>query len=344
MKSFSLNQDTVSPGSADRQVVDPPAPGEHLASPATQATLRIQNRALAAARALLHEEGFVELMQPMIGPFTDPGVRGSKQVDVDYYGHRYKLMTSGIFYKQASLVAFEKIFYIAPNVRLEPPHTRATTRHLAEFNQLDVEVRDASRDDVMALAERLVVTAVETVCDEAPDDLAVLGRDAESLRGAVTRRFKRVTHDDAVRELQGLGYPQSPDAEIEWAGEELLSERVTEPFFVVDYPRGCRGFYDREVEPGAGVLNNFDMLAPEGYGEMASGGEREFEYAAIVERIRETGENPGKYGWYLDLARQGLPASAGFGIGVERLTRFLGGLDEIWQASAFPKLPGIAAP
>ena len=92
------------------------------------------------------------------------------------------------------------------------------------------------------------------------------------------------------------------------------------------------------------MLRNFDLLMPEGYGELCSGSEREFEYARIVTRMRETGENPAKYGWYLDMVRQGIPDSAGFGIGLERLTRYLAGLDAVWQASAYPKLPGVVSP
>ena len=103
----------------------------------------------------------MELLPPIIGPVTDPGCAGAKQVDVDFYGHRYKLMTSAILYKQASLLAFDKIFFIAPNVRLEPLETASTGRHLVEFHQIDVEVADASRDDAMALVEDLVRTSYD---------------------------------------------------------------------------------------------------------------------------------------------------------------------------------------
>lgn len=91
------------------------------------------------------------------------------------------------------------------------------------------------------------------------------------------------------------------------------------------------------------MLRNFDLIAPEGYGELASGSEREHDYAALVTRMRETGENPAKYGWYLDLARRGIPASSGFGIGLERLTRYVTGRAAAWEASAYPKLPGVVS-
>jgi asparaginyl-tRNA synthetase len=317
---------------------------EHLTSETTRTVLRIQSRLLTATREFLYGLGFVELLPPIMGPVTDPGTRGSKQVDVDFYGHRYKLMTSAILYKQASLLAFDKIFYIAPNVRLEPTETAVTHRHLAEFHQIDVEIGDGKRADAMRVAEDLVSFVVDSIVRKMPAELELLGRDRDAFAELLRGPFGTMKHADAVADLLGLGHPQNPDAEIDWRGEEILSAKASRPFFVVDYPKGSRGFYDREDEAHPGRLTNFDLLAPEGYGELASGSEREFDYAKLVTRMRETGENPAKYGWYLDLARDGIPASAGFGMGVERLTRYVTGRSAVWQASAFPKLPGVRSP
>jgi asparaginyl-tRNA synthetase len=299
---------------------------------------------LAGAREYLAAEGFVELLPPVIGPVTDPGARGAKQVDVDYYGHRYKLMTSSILYKQAALTAFDKIFYVAPNVRLEPPETAGTGRHLAEFHQLDVEIAGGRREDAMRTIQGVLSFAVERAVSALPDELAVLGRDPDAFATLQGGPFDQVRHADAVATLIGLGHGQNPDGEIDWPGERMLSEKADRPFFIVDYPKGSRGFYDKEDPDRPGVLNNFDLILPGGYGEISSGSEREADYSRIVGRIRETGENPAKYEWYLDLVRAGIPGSAGFGVGVERLTRYVAGLESVWQASAFPKLPGVVAP
>ena len=153
-----------------------------------------------------------------------------------------------------------------------------------------------------------------------------------------------MSHRDAVARLQGLLHGQSADAEIDWEGEKLISEQTDRPFFIVDYPKGSRGFTDGESAVEPGVLRNFDLIASDGFGELASGGERTYEYRTMIERMRETGENPAKYKWYLDLAKEGLRPSAGFGLGLERVTRYVAGLDAVWQANAYPKLPGIAAP
>jgi asparaginyl-tRNA synthetase len=322
----------------------PSSPREHLSSPVTRSALRIQNRMLTAAREYLTGQGFFELLPPIIGPVTDPGARGAKQVDVDYYGHRYKLMTSAILYKQATLTAFDKIYCIAPNVRLEPLETARTDRHLAEFHQIDVEVAGASREDIMTLAEGLVGHVAQQVIEHLPGELDRLGRDTSLFAGLLAGSFERRSHADAVADLHDLGHDQSPDAEINWPGEAMLSRKASKPFFITDYPKGSRGFYDKESPDRPGYLRNFDLIAPEGYGEMCSGSERDHDYATIISRIRETGENPAKYGWYLQMLREGIPGSAGFGIGLERFTRYIAGLDSVWQASAYPKIPGVASP
>jgi asparaginyl-tRNA synthetase len=253
-------------------------------------------------------------------------------------------MTSAILYKQASLTAFDKIFCIAPNVRLEPLETAQTSRHLAEFHQIDVEMAEASRDDIMHLAERLVSYVVGEVIARQRDELDGLGRDVGAFTPLLSGSFGRRTHSEAVADLHGLGHPQNPDAEIDWEGEAMLSAKADRPFFITDYPKGSRGFYDRENRERPGFLQNFDLIAPEGYGELCSGSQRENDYATIISRMRETGENPAKYGWYLQMVRDGIPGSAGFGIGVERLTRYIAGLHSVWQASAYPKVPGVASP
>jgi asparaginyl-tRNA synthetase len=337
----------VVPLAARQTVTDhrlPPDPATHLASPITRAAQLVQQCVLRAARSHLAGQGFAELLPPIIGPVTDPGGRGAKQADVDYYGHSYKLMTSGILYKQASLRAFDRIFFIAPNVRMEPLETVDTHRHLAEFHQIDVEAAGFGYHDAMDLAEGLLHAVVQAVLQECGAELATLGRDLGPLTRVGTVSGPRIRHEDAVRMLREAGHPQNPDTEIDWTAERLLSERADRPWFITNYPKGSRGFYDREDPDAPGSLRNFDLLVGEGFGEIASGGEREADYPVVVTRMRETGENPAKYAWYLTLAREGLLPSAGFGIGLERLVRYLCGLPSVWQASAYPKVPGVAAP
>jgi len=115
------------------------------------------------------------------------------------------------------------------------------------------------------------------------------------------------------------------------------------PFFIYDYPKGSRGFYDREDPKRPGILRDFDMIYPEGFGEAASGAERETDYETVASKMKP-GENPESYEWYMEMLKIGIPQTAGFGIGVERLTRCICGLRSIWPAMPFPKVAGIWSP
>ena len=308
--------------------------------PKMRAVLRVQDEALSALRDYLRSNGFVEILAPIIGPVTDPGIRGAKQAVIDYYGHRYKIMSSMILYKQMAILAHPKVFALSPNVRLEPVEALHTGRHLTEFRQVDVEMADVSYDDAMKVAEELLAYVCARVRESCSDELASLGRE---LRVPKTP-FKRLTYDEVHDILTDMGYKFRYGEEIPWEAEEAISREFEEPFFVIDYPISARGFYDREDPARPGILRDFDMMYPEGYGEAVSGGEREYTYEKVLARMRMTGEDPSDYGWYLDMLKEGIPPSAGFGIGVERLTRFLCGLKYIWEAVPFPKLPNLLSP
>lgn len=315
-------------------------PWTHLQNPRTRLALRIQHRLTDALRAELTKTGFVELLAPIVGPVTDPGIRGAKQGVIDYYGREYRVMSSGILYKQLALHAFDRIFFNAPNLRMEPPETAGTGRHLAEFYQVDVEIARASYEQAMDAAERLVTTATAIIAREFGPELREHGHELKPLRGP----FPRLTHAECVAKLHAAGREQDPRAEIRWPEEEFLSAQADTAFFIRDYPKGSRGFYDQEDPQRPGILRDFDLILPGGYGEVVSGAEREYRYERVLARMRETGENPAKYGWYVEMLRAGLPPSSGFGIGVERFTRFLVGVDAVWKARPWPKVPGQPCP
>jgi asparaginyl-tRNA synthetase len=302
--------------------------------------LKVQDQILTSLRDFLRKEGFIEILAPIIGPATDPGIRGAKQASIQYYGAPFKVMSSMILYKQMAISSFEKIFALSPNIRLEPVESVKTARHLAEFRQLDLEMVYASYGDAMNLAERLLMSVVRDVRENCSEDLKALGRELEEVCGA----FKRLTHKQAVDLLRSKGYTVGYIEEIPWDAEATLSAMHDEPFFIYDYPLVSRGFYDREDPVRPGILRDFDMLYPEGFGEAISGGEREHTYKGVLKRMKLTGVDPEEYGWYLQMLKEGVPPSVGFGIGVERLTRWICGLKTIWEAAPFPKVPGIASP
>jgi len=308
--------------------------------PRFQRVLRVQAVLGSAIREYLNREGFLELLPPIIGPVSDPGIRGAKQATINFYGREYKVMSSAILYKQMMAASLGKIYFFSPNVRLEPLETAATGRHLVEFVQVDVEEAEATVENAMARAESLLSHVSDYARRELADDLAAFPR---TLNGG-TPPFRRLTYEEALRVLADHGREVPYGVEIPWDHEEFLSSLYVEPFFIRDYPRGARGFYDREDPARPGILRDFDLLYPEGYGEAVSGAEREYEYAKVIARLRETGENPSKYGWYLDMLREGIPPSSGFGIGIERLTRYVCGLKAVWEARPYPKVAGIYSP
>ncbi len=305
-----------------------------------QRILHIQAALGGAIREYLNGQGFTELLPPIIGPASDPGIRGAKQAVIDFYGRPYKVMSSAILYKQMMAAALGRVYFFSPNVRLEPLETAGTRRHLVEFVQVDIEEAGAGYEDAMHRAEGLVSYVHDRMKERLGADLAALGR---SLNGAHVP-FRRLRYEEALKILAEHDRPIPYGVELPWAHEEYLSSLFTEPFFVYDYPRESRGFYDREDLARPGILRDFDLLYPEGFGEAISGAERQYEYEAVVRRLRETGEDPETYGWYLEMLREGIPPSAGFGIGIERLTRYICGLGAVWEARPYPKVAGVFSP
>ena len=287
------------------------------------AVLKIGSEILRAAGAHLREEGFVEILPVLLSPITDPLHHETYAGAVDYYGARYQLTKSMIFHKQIALRTLPRIFCFSPNVRLEPAERARFGRYLAEFVQLDLEMRDASRDETIDLGERLIVAVFEAVAARCAKELALLGRDLRVPRTP----FARVSFDDAA---QRFGEPF----------DDALSHAAAGPTWVVDFPRRVREFYDREDPARPDVLLDMDLVYPEGYGEALSGGERECEFERIRDRLRREGISESRFSAYLALVREGIPRSAGFGVGVERLTRYVAGLDRIEDARLFPKVPG----
>lgn len=287
--------------------------------------LEVTSAVLGAAREFLAKEGFVELLPVILAPVTDPLRTTPDRAIISAYGQDWYLTRSMIFHKQAAVRVCPKIFSFSPNVRLEPSERAHTGRHLFEFVQLDLEVREARREEVMDLGERLFLHVLAEVRRRFSRELAAHGRELPEY----SRPFPRIAWHEAHREF-------GEDFEI------LLSQRSPTPVWIVDFPIDQREFYDREDLGRPGILVDMDLLYPEGYGEALSGGEREHLPERIRTRIARQGLDPAAYTALLELAEEGLPPSAGFGIGIERLVRFLLGLPHIRETRLFPRVPGTA--
>jgi asparaginyl-tRNA synthetase len=299
---------------------------------------KIQASILRAIREYLDSQGFIEALPPIIGPVTDPGIRGAKQATIDFYGHEYKVMSSAILYKQYMAAVLGKVYFVSPNIRLEPNDSVFTGRHLVEFFQVDLEILNGTLDDAMKVAEGLFAYVTRYIKDVHGKDLEKMGRSLPDYKPP----FLRYTHAEAVELVNKLGCRNPSNTEILWECEKVLSAYHDAPIFIYQYPKGSRGFYNREDPGKPGYLRDFDMLYPEGFGEAISGGEREYEPIKVIARIRESGEDPNKYRWLLEMLKDFYPLkTAGFGIGVERLTRFICGLRAVWEARPYPKVAGI---
>lgn len=348
-----------------------------ISQPIMQKIYKIYDEVSYSIREFLNKEGFQEYKAVIIGPVTDPGIRGAKQISFDYYGREYKVMSSAILYKQLLSIANKKsggkgkIYFFADNLRLEPLETANTDRHLVEFIQVDLEIYNADHHEAMGVAESLLCYVIDKmrkneelkeIWECFKPYLASRGLKERKELKAFSKPFKRYTHKEAVDFLKDyitknpevlttiknfFGYEPkelSYNAEIPWEYEWLLSYLHEEPFFIHGYPRGSRGFYDREYSDKKGILMDFDLLYPEGYGEAASGAAREYEHAKIVRRMKETGERLDKYAWYLDFLKKYGAPTAGFGIGLERLVRYICCLPSVYLSVPTPKIPGIYSP
>ena len=287
------------------------------------AILKVESEVIEAAREFLHREGFVELLPVIVAPITDPLHHNTERAVIQVYGGHWHLTRSMIFHKQAAVAVCEKIFSFSPNIRVEPPDRRGTGRHLWEFVQLDLEVRGGTRKELMDLGERLLIHVLEWVKENCSPELKALGRELR----VPERPFPVITYREARAE-GGEDF------------ETLLSRKMKTPFWIIDFPIEVREFYDREDPNRPGILMDMDLVYPEGYGEALSGGEREHLPERIRKRIELQGLDPAQYQNLLSLAEEGLPPSAGFGIGIERLVRYICGLVHVSEARLFPRVPG----
>lgn len=225
-----------------------------------------------------------------------------------------------------------KIFAFCPCARKEPEESKHTGRHLAQFWQIEVEIDRGSYKAAMHVLEKLIVFVLKEVKEKCSVELKILRRDLK----IPEIPFKRLTHKEAVDISKELGFDVYYEKELPWGAEKAISQKISEPFFITEYPKGSRGFYDKDGEE---FLLDFDLILPEGFGEVSSGSEREYEYEKIKKKI----SSMKGFDLYLKAIKKGIKPTAGFGIGLERLTRFVCGLDKIWDATPFPKIPGVVA-
>lgn len=319
----------------------------HKATERRKAILKIQSEIMRSARRFLESEGFLEVLSPVFEPFTDTGIGDAEFFEIDYYGKRYKLMSALTIHKPILVKQLGDIFSFTPCSRKEPVECRMVKRHLAQFYQIEVEM-EGDCDKVMEKLEKMIKYIIDEVRVSCEKELRLLGRELSSLK----LPFRKITYREAVEVAKRLGMSVDQKSGISWEVEKKLSAHFGEPFFITRFPAALiadRGFlYKVDSETKADsetgkTLLDFDLIMPEGHGEVCSGSEREFEYEKIVEKLEKQGkEQINSFKSYLEIIKSGLKPTSGFGIGVERLTKYVCGLEDISDASPFPKIPGVS--
>lgn len=292
------------------------------------AAMRIRSEVVGACFDYFREQAFTLISAPS---FVQAAVEGGSTLfGVEYFGKKVYLSQSAQFYEEAALAALEKVWIYQPAFRAEKSRT---PKHLTEFWMVEAEQAFADQSDNMRLQEGLLEFIVRRAVENRSEDLKTLGRTVK----VPSLPFDRLTYDE-VRDIagrQGVSFEWGEDVPTE--AEKVVSMAHDAPFFITDYPLSARSFYHMTYPDRPKVTKSADLVAPEGFGELATGGQRIASYEQLMERIKSQDLPPEAFGWYLDLRRYGMPEHAGFGMGVERVTRWLGGLKHIRAASLFPR-------
>ena len=296
------------------------------------AIARVRHEVVQALRDFFYDNDFVLVDTPILTGAI--GEEAGNLFATEYFdlGQAY-LAQTGQLYGEAAAAALGRIYCFGPTFRAEKSKTR---RHLTEFWMLEPEVAFNDSADNMRLQEQMVTAVVKRVLERRGEELEQLERDLEPLR-AIDLPFPRVSYTEAVEQLQSLG------SDIEWGrdlggdDETMLAKQYDRPVMVYNYPKDIKAFYMKvNPEDPRTVLCN-DMLAPEGYGEIIGGSQREDDHDTLLERIEAQGLDPESYGWYLDLRRYGTFVHSGFGLGIERFVAWICGTPHIRESIAFPR-------
>lgn len=298
------------------------------------AILRVRSEVEAACRDFFHERGFVLFDSPILTPTSCEGT--TNLFEIDYFGERKAYLTqSGQLYAEAGALAFGKVYCFGPTFRAEKSKTR---RHLTEFWMVEPEVAYFNLDDDMRLAEDFVSYILSRVIDRRADDLKTLERDVSKLERAAAKPYPRITYDEAIERLSAKGLAIKWGDDLGGDEETALSSDFATPVMVHRYPAECKAFYMKRDPERPAVALCVDMLAPEGYGEIIGGGQREDDYETLKQRILDHGLPLEPFNWYLDLRRYGSVPHAGFGMGIERMTAWCCGIHHIREAIPFPRM------
>lgn len=295
------------------------------------AILRIRHLCAKAIRDYFDSRGFVLLDSPIFTPNACEGT--TTLFETEYFGQKAYLSQSGQLYQEAGAFAFGKTYCFGPTFRAEKSATR---RHLTEFWMVEPEVAFAELPDIMELAEDFLCTVVAQVLASGRQYLEILERDLSALE-RVQKPFPRITYDEACKMLADLGVPVEPEDDFGAPHETALTKQFDRPIMVTHFPTAIKAFYMKEDPTNPLRALGVDVLAPEGYGEIIGGGQREDREDVLVRKIHEHKLPPEAFDWFLDLRKYGSAPHGGFGLGLERLVTWVCGIHHIRETIPFPR-------
>ncbi len=302
------------------------------------AVMKVKASLLMGARNWLDENGFFEVTPPI---FTQNACEGGVTLfKLKYFDREAYLSQSAQMYLEAIMFSLERVYALTPSFRAEKSRT---TRHLTEFWHLELEEAWVDNIGNMRIQEELVSAMVQEVVRDRKEEIALLGRDIEQLK-AIVPPFKRVTYSHMIERLHGKGIDIAWGCDLGAAEERAVTQEEAIPTFVTNFPIGCKAFYMKQDPDDPRTVKCADLLAPEGYGEIIGGSERETDIDIIMARLAEQQVPVDAYQWYLDLRRYGSVPHSGFGLGVERVLRWVCKLEHIRDAVPFPRTVARAYP
>ena len=311
-----------------------------LRSTKQHAVMEIRNAIIYASYEFFDQNGFIKFDSPILS--GNAAEDSTELFETDYFGEPAYLTQSGQLYLEAGAMAFGRVFDFGPVFRAEKSKTR---RHLTEFWMMDAEYPFLTHDESLDLQEAYVKALIQGVLDRAPHALETLERDTELLKKYISEPFKRITYDEAIDLLQAHEGDEDSDYEHLEHGDDFgsphetwISNHFGVPTFVINYPADIKAFYMKPVPGNESRVLCADLLAPEGYGEVIGGSERETDYDKLLNKIKSNGLNPDDYAFYLDLRKFGSVPHSGFGLGLERMVTFVAGTKHIREAIPFPRL------
>lgn len=312
----------------------------HLAirSQENVAIFRVKAELLRAFREFLAGEEVLEMTPPIISGNAAEG--GAEAFQIDYFGRPGYLSQTAQLYLEALLFPHERVYALTPSFRAEKSRT---PRHITEFQHLEVELAWCDLSALLDFTERMLVFSVHAVAERRPKELKGLGRPPEELL-AIRAPFDRIRYSEAIDRLTKLGLPVHFGSDLGTAEERALTIESESPLFVTHYPREVKAFYMLRSPDDPRTVEAADLLGPEGYGEIVGASCRETDIARLKERIVEIGAKVEEYEWYLDLRRHGNVPHAGFGLGVERVLRWMLRREHIRDTTPFPRTPSRHTP